>query len=264
MARDHRDLRQMTPQPNGPDWDWFWRIFTSSKTITFSWGLENDAIAIWNTFGIKLISTKDERRFMDKPNMDRLLVNQMQCIDLQKINGHGPMPNLAGYIGDSEARTKPVSMKLTYAAICHMNCGQEKWMTGMALCQNIHDLGGEGTDEHLLEIFLPVRDLAYLQLALRRVDRENQWKERVGLYAEMRDRSKSLQLSVQADEALLQWAECYSKENNYIVMIGHRQFNHRNDVTTVKEILTPNQQTMWGIVSIIHELAELLQQRDRE
>ncbi len=84
------------------------------------------------------------------------------------------------------------------------------------------------------------------------------------MHEEMKDRSRSLQLSVQADEALLQWVDRYGKENNYIVMIGHRQFNLRNDMTTVKETLTPNQQTMWGIVSIIHELAEPLQQRARE
>ncbi len=69
---------------------------------------------------------------------------------------------------------------------------------------------------------------------------------------------------MQADEALLQWVEHYGKENNFIVTIGHQQFNLQNDVTTVKEGLTPNQLTMWGIVSIIHELAKLLQQENRE
>ncbi len=58
-------------------------------------GLKNDAIAIWNTFGIELISTKDEQHFMDEPNPDGLLVDQMQCIDLQKIDGRRKMPNLA-------------------------------------------------------------------------------------------------------------------------------------------------------------------------
>ncbi len=80
----------------------------------------------------------------------------------------------------------------------------------------------------------------------------------------MMDQSRSLQPSVQADEVPLQWAECYGKENNYIMMISHRQFNLRNEVTNVKESLTPNKSTMWGIVSIIHELAELLQQKNRE
>ncbi len=188
----------------------------------------------------------------------------MQCIDLQKIDGRRPMPKLVGYIGDSEARNKPVSMKLTYAVICHMNCCQEKRMTGMALCQNVHERGGDGTDERLLEIFHAVKDLPYLQLAPRQIDRENQWKERVGLHVEMKDRSNSLQSSVQADEALLQWVEHYGKEHNFIVTIGHWQFNLWNDMTTVKEMLTPNQQTMWGIISIIHELAKLLQQRDRD
>ncbi len=201
---------------------------------------------------------------MNEPNPDGGLFNQMQRIDLQKIDGRGLMPKLAGYISDSEAKNRLINMKLTYAAICHVNCGQEKRMTGMALCQNVHEQNGEGTDERLLEIFHAVRDLPYLQVAPKRVDRENQWKERVGLYVEMKDRSKSLQPSVQADEALLQWVERYGKENNYIVMIGHRQFNLRNEVTSVKESLTPNKSMMWGIVSIIHELAELLQQKDRE
>ncbi len=151
----------------------------------------------------------------------------MQCIDLQKIDGCSPMPKLVGYIGESEARTRPVDMKLTYAAICHINCGQDKRMTGMVLCQNVHEQNGAGTDERLLEIFHAVRDVPYLQAAPRRVDRENQWKERVGLYAELMDLSRSLQPSVQADEALMQWAECYGKENNYIVTIGHRQFRMR-------------------------------------
>ncbi len=117
-------------------------------------------------------------------------------------------------------------------------------MMGMALCQNIHGL--------------------YMEVVQRRVNRENQWKERVGLYTEMKDWSRSLKPSIQADEALSQWAEHYGKENNYIVTIGYQQFNLRNDVTMLKETLVPNQGTLWGIVSIIHELAELLQQRDKD
>ncbi len=151
----------------------------SSKTITICWGLEQDAIAIWSTFGIDLISTKGEQRFLPDPNPDKLLTNQRQCINLQKIDGRGPIPNLAGYIGNSEAKRQPIVMKLTYAAICHINCGQEKRMTGMALCQNVHELGREGTDERLLEIFHVVRDQLYMRVVQRQVDRENQWKERV-------------------------------------------------------------------------------------
>ncbi len=100
-------------------------------------------------------------------NPDRLLRHQMQCVDLQEIDGLSPMPNLAGYIGDSEARKKPIEMKLTYAAICHINCGQEKRMTGMALIQNVVELNGEGTDERLLELYHAARHVPYLQAAPR-------------------------------------------------------------------------------------------------
>ncbi len=167
VATTHHDLRRMAMRPSGQNWDRFWRIFTSSKTITFGWGLRNDATAIWNTFRIKLIGTKSEQCFLPEPNPDGLLEYQMQCVDLQKIDGHGPMPKLAGYIGDSKAKSKPVDMKLTYAAICHVNCGQERRMTGMALSQNVIEQDGEGTDEHLLEIFHAVKDLPYLQAAPR-------------------------------------------------------------------------------------------------
>ncbi len=104
VARTERKLQQLPMRPSGPDWDHFWRIFTSSRTITIGWALEQDAIAMRNTFGIQLISTKREQHFLPNPNLDKLLNNQMQCLDLQKIDGRGPMPNLAGYIGDSEAK----------------------------------------------------------------------------------------------------------------------------------------------------------------
>ncbi len=166
-ASTEHQLRNIPMRPSGPVWDRFWKIFTSAKTITFGWGLENDILAIWNTFGIEVIGIRKQRDFLPEPNPDRLLHFQMQCVDLQKIDGLGPMPNLAGYIGDSKAKEKPINMKLTYAAICHTNCGQEKRMTGMALCQNIHEDGGAGTDEHLVELFHSVKSQPYLQVEPR-------------------------------------------------------------------------------------------------
>ncbi len=122
---------------------------------------------MWNTFGVELIGTKSERRFLPNPNPDGFLQHQMQCIDLQKIDGLGPMPKLVGYIGDSDARNKPIDMKLTYVAICHINCGQEKRMTSMALTQNVVELDGAGTDEQLLELYRVARHVPYLQAAPR-------------------------------------------------------------------------------------------------
>ncbi len=70
-----------------------------------------------------------------------------------------------------------------------------------------------------------------------------------------------LQLSVQAEEALKEWREKYGKENSHMVTIEWRQYNLRNAVMMLKNMLQPARVGMWGIQSLVCELAKMVQSR---
>ncbi len=71
-----------------------------------------------------------------------------------------------------------------------------------------------------------------------------------------------LQPSIQVEEALKEWCEKYGEENSYVVTIEWRQYNLRDAVTTLKNTLKPARVGMWGIQSLVRELAKMVQCRD--
>ncbi len=111
-------------------------------------------------------------------------------------------------------------------------------------------------------MFHAVHEQLYMVLAARRVNQENMWKEWVGLAQYTMDWSQMLMLSIQAEEALKQWAAWYGQENNFIVMIGFCQYNLYNAVTMLKEILTLEKDSIWGIMSLMNEVMDLVQLRE--
>ncbi len=91
---------------------------------------------------------------------------------------------------------------------------------------------------------------------------EWQYRERVGLVQFAMLHSETLQLSIQAEEALREWCDKYREDHSFMVTIEWRQYNLRNAVTTLKSTLLLARISMWGIQSLVRELADMVQSSD--
>ncbi len=139
--------------------------------------MANDWIAFKNSFGMDLIQTKGEHRFIKNT---RQLHRQAQGVDLQKADGISIIPTLCRCIGDLKACANPAHTKLDYCAICHLNCGVHECMAGMALMLSALEHNRQGTDERLLNLFHAAKHKLHMEHAMRVTDHERQYRERIG------------------------------------------------------------------------------------
>ncbi len=169
IAKTKEELMKLPQRPSGPEWDVLMKILTSAQTILVRWGMANDWIAFKISFGIDLIQTRDQHRFIKGMKQ---LHRQAQGVDLQKANGISIMPTLCGYIGDPKARANPAHTKLDYCTICHLNCGMHEHVAGMALMLSTLEHNGQGTDERLLNLFHAAKHKPHMEHAMRATDHE--------------------------------------------------------------------------------------------